>query len=251
MYSCSDGRSPRAVALRELLRQLVEQHELFGVVVGHVEGPHPWVTYFGSSAGSSLLNVRQSSGSLLDPGTHGGASPVSGRRMTGTAGRMGSPSGARPDAGTTAGRGLVPGQAESRQAVVQRGKVPEINVAIGADDGQTAAPEVEGQVPQSPGPQREGKQRLETTSRHAAPRDGRRRRWPAGVRRGSGPGTPRSPSCAPLETGAGSEVGEREAADRPALKPDHQAAARPIGHKPPDAPTGKIDLLFQFHRTPG
>ena len=34
---------------------------------------------------------------------------------------------------------VVPGQAEIRQAVVQRGKVPEINVAIGAHDDQTAA----------------------------------------------------------------------------------------------------------------
>jgi hypothetical protein len=42
--------------------------------------------------------------------------------------------------GDDRGRGpVVPGQADIRQAVVQRGKAPAINVAIGADDGQTAA----------------------------------------------------------------------------------------------------------------
>ena len=42
------------------------------------------------------------------------------------------------------------------------------------------------------------------------------------------------------------QVGEREVADCPILKPDHQAAALPIGHKLPDAAAGKIDLPFQF-----
>ena len=54
-----------------------------------------------------------------------------------------------------------------------------------------------------------------------------------------------------LETGPGVRSGKREAADRPALKPDHQAAARPIGRKPPDASRLQDRPSFPVHRTRG
>ena len=126
--------------------------------------------------------------------------------------------------GDDGGRAAGPGQANLRQAVVQRGKVPEIHVAAGADDRQTAALEVEGQVPHVPDPQWEVQQPLERQSvaQHRAIMAP-----PVASRRPSGL-TARQSHAAVMRfsrRGPVREVGERDAADRPAPKPDHQAAA--------------------------
>ena len=141
--------------------------------------------------------------------------------------------------------GPIPGQTDLREAIVQRGDVPEIKVAIRPHDGESAALAVESHVDQSSRQFREVEQWFErqgVTQHHTVVDTASGQEVAIGAQ---GQALNRA-VVGFLESMNRDQFGEREAADGSAFEGHNQAAALRIEHEPAD-PSRQRDP--SFHET--